>query len=200
MPTVIIQYLWGHYNAGLFKIRHIRRHSNYTGLARSIYPSYASLVFQFTNQDWPLSATRVWGIWSANLNNVIRSEKHIVSTFLIKWKISWLKPASMRLLPDTQNCGLRVRRESRERFPRHRLQSKPLVSDPGMHHGTCVTHVPLCMSGSLNRSGGENVPGVPGACANRNFAYLARGPWRARTVWPGSSQADYSLFNTLRPG
>ena len=26
-------------------------------------------------------------------------------------------------------------------FHRHRLQRKPLVSDPGMHHGTCVTHV-----------------------------------------------------------
>ena len=33
-----------------------------------------------------------------------------------------------------------MRRECRERFPRHRLQRKPLVSDPGMHHGTCVTH------------------------------------------------------------
>ena len=40
-------------------------------------------------------------------------------------------------------------------FPRHRLQRKPLVSDPGMHHGTCVTHVPWCMSGSLTRGGGE---------------------------------------------
>ena len=27
-------------------------------------------------------------------------------------------------------------------FPHRRLQRKPLVSDPGMHHGTCVTHVP----------------------------------------------------------
>ena len=50
-------------------------------------------------------------------------------------------------------------------FPRHRLQRKPLVSDPGMHHGTCVPHVPWCMSGSLTRGGGENVPGIPGACA-----------------------------------
>ena len=25
----------------------------------------------------------------------------------------------------------------------------PLVSDPDMHHGTCVTHVPRCMPGSL---------------------------------------------------
>ena len=44
-----------------------------------------------------------------------------------------------------------MRRECRERFPRHRLQRKPLVNDPGMHHGTCVTHVPWCMSGSLTR-------------------------------------------------
>ena len=33
-----------------------------------------------------------------------------------------------------------MRRECRERFPRHRLQRKPLVSDPGMHHDTCVMH------------------------------------------------------------
>ena len=41
-------------------------------------------------------------------------------------------------------------RECRERFPRHWLQRKPSVSDPDMHHGTCATHVPWCMSGSLN--------------------------------------------------
>ena len=50
-------------------------------------------------------------------------------------------------------------------FPRRRFQRKPIVSDPGMHHGTCVTHVPWCMSGSLTRGGGENVRGIPGACA-----------------------------------
>ena len=43
-------------------------------------------------------------------------------------------------------------------FPATRLQRKQLVSDPGMHHGTCVTHVPWCMSGSLTRGGGQNVP------------------------------------------
>ena len=50
-------------------------------------------------------------------------------------------------------------------FPRRRFQRKPIVSDPGMHHGTCVTHVPWCMSGSLTCGDGENVPGIPGACA-----------------------------------
>ena len=50
-------------------------------------------------------------------------------------------------------------------FHRRRLQRKLLVSDPDMHHGTCVTHVPWCMSGSLTCGGRENDPGIPGACA-----------------------------------
>ena len=82
---------------------------------------------------------------------------------------------TMGLLPDAWNCGLRMRRECRERFPRNWLQRKPLVSDPGMHHGTCVKHVPWSMSGSLTGRGGENVPGIPGACTTRNFMYLVRG-------------------------
>ena len=85
-------------------------------------------------------------------------------------------PFPWGLLPDAKNCGLRMRLECWERFPRHRLQRKPLVSDPGVHHGTCVTRVPWCMLGSLTRGGGENVPGIPGACATCNFTYLARGP------------------------
>ena len=58
----------------------------------------------------------------------------------------------------------------------------PRFSDPDMHHGTCVRHVSWCMPGLLT-SGflwswwRENVPGIPGACATRNFAYLVRGPW-----------------------
>ena len=65
------------------------------------------------------------------------------------------------LLPDTQNCWLPMDRECRERFSRPRLQRKPLVSDPSIHHGACVTHVPWCMPGSLTII----------------FTYLERGPW-----------------------
>ena len=85
----------------------------------------------------------------------------------------------MGLLPDRRNWGLRICQECRELFPSHPRQRKPLVNDPGMHHGTCVTHVPWCMSGSLTCGGGENVPGIPGACATRNFTYLVRGPCSA---------------------
>ena len=63
----------------------------------------------------------------------------------------------------------------RKRFPRPRLQRKPLVSDPGMYHGTCVTHVSWYMPESLTRGGRENVPGIHDACTTRNFAYLVRG-------------------------
>ena len=52
---------------------------------------------------------------------------------------------------------------ARNVFPRCRLQRKSLVSDPGMHYGTCVAHVSWCMSGSRSRGGGEN---IPGACAH----------------------------------
>ena len=87
----------------------------------------------------------------------------------------WLA-SSVGLLPDTHNGGLRMPRDCRERFPCHQLQRKPPVSDPGMHHGTCVTHVLWCMSRSLTRGGGEN---IPGACATCNFMYLVKSPWRS---------------------
>ena len=83
---------------------------------------------------------------------------------------------TMGLLPDTWNCRLHMRQEYRELFPRHQCEMKLRVSDPTKHHGRCVMHVPWCMSGLLTRGGGENVPGIPGACTTRNFTYLARCP------------------------
>ena len=86
--------------------------------------------------------------------------------------------SSSGFLPDTQNWRLCMRRE---RFSRHRFQRKPLVNNLGIHHGTSVTRVPWCMSGSLTRGGGKHVPGIHGACATHNFALLVRGPCRARS-------------------
>ena len=64
-------------------------------------------------------------------------------------------------------------------FPRRRLQRKPLISDPGMHHGTCVTHVPWCMSGSLTRGGGKTFPAFP-AHAHPRFDVSGKRPIAAR--------------------
>ena len=90
------------------------------------------------------------------------------------WLISINKEApesASGLLPDTQNCGLCMRRECRERFPRHR----------GLAIPTCITaRVWRNQVVTFEVSGRENVPGIPGACATRNFTYLARGlcAWR----------------------
>ena len=62
-------------------------------------------------------------------------------------------------------------------FPATDFKEKTLVRDPGMHHSTCVRHVTWCMSRSLTRCGGENVPGIPGWCTTRNFAHMVRGLW-----------------------
>ena len=76
-------------------------------------------------------------------------------------------------------------------FPRRLFQRKPLVSDPGMHHGTCVTHVPWCMSGSLTCGDGENVPGIPGACAPANLR-IWQEAHRPCALHPGiSTPRDY---------
>ena len=89
----------------------------------------------------------------------------------------------------SQNAGMR--RECREGFPHHWLQRIQLVSDPGMHHGTCVTHVLWCMSESLTRGGGEKVPGIIGACATRTFVYLVK-----RSMLCASCHSEPgSLFN-----
>ena len=96
----------------------------------------------------------------------------------------------MGLLSDPVNCGLRMGREFRKSFPCHRRQRKPLISDPGMHHGTCVYARAWCMSGSLTRGGGENVPGIPVALATHNFTYLALGP-------PANRQLQDIHYNTL---
>ena len=55
--------------------------------------------------------------------------------------------------------------------------------------GNCLLAIPACITtrasctcrdacrDCLPAVCGENVPGIAGACATRNFTYLARGPW-----------------------
>ena len=98
---------------------------------------------------------------------------------------------------DTENCAFRMRRECLEHTPRHRLQRTPLVIDPDMHHGTGVTHVPWCMSGSLTSGilSRENVPGIPGACATHTFTYLVSGPCTVR--FNGYARCSHLLHDAV---
>ena len=67
----------------------------------------------------------------------------------------------------------------------------PQFSDPDLHHGTCVTHVPWCMSGSLtrsflwSRSRGKTFPAFLAHARSVIFLYLVRGPWKpSHHYWP----------------
>ena len=95
-------------------------------------------------------------------------------------------------LPDTHNCGLRMHRECRERFPRRRLQRKLLVSDPSMLHGTCVTHVPWCMSGSLTHGGRGKHSRHSRRMHNPQFCISGKRPRVLLPPWPMNIQL--SLF------
>ena len=82
--------------------------------------------------------------------------------------------------PHTSYVKLRVcmRRECRERFPRH----------GGLAIPTCITARAWRTCRDARRdpqlavyfevSGGENVPSIPGACATRDSTYLVRGPYQ----------------------
>ena len=72
-------------------------------------------------------------------------------------------------------------------------------SDYDMHDGTCVTHVPWCMPGSLTRGFlevgcGENIPGIPDACATHNLTCLARGPWHSAWMCISKSQNPRMVY------
>ena len=49
-----------------------------------------------------------------------------------------------------------------------------------------VMHAGIVTSVSFEVVSGENFPGIPGACAIRNFAFVVRGPWEPDT-WLDSS-------------
>ena len=52
-------------------------------------------------------------------------------------------------------------RECQEPFLHHRLKRKPPVSDPGMHDGTCVTHVPGTCRDLWPAVAGKTFPAFP---------------------------------------
>ena len=81
-------------------------------------------------------------------------------------------------LPDTQNCGFRMRRrrECRERVPRQRGLAIPTCITARASHTCREACRDRQLMVSIEVAGGENVPGDSRRMRNLNFTYLARGP------------------------
>ena len=122
-----------------------------------------------THVPWCMSGSLtsgfLWSRWRGNRSRLSRCMRN--PQFYVCGK----RP--MGFLPDTQNCGLCM---CRERFPHHRGLAIPTcitARDWRTCRDACRDRQPAV---SFEVGGGENVPGIPGAYANRNFAYLIRGP------------------------
>ena len=95
----------------------------------------------------------------------------------------------MGLLPDTQNCGCACAGNAGNVFPvtagkRSRHASRHV------RHARAVMHAGIAnYRFPLKSAAGENVPGIPGACATCNFTYLVRGPW---------DEIQFSLFQATK--
>ena len=79
----------------------------------------------------------------------------------------------------------------------------PLVSDPDIHHGTCVTHVPWCMPGSLtsgflwSRWRGKTFPTFP-AHAQPRFCVSGKRPI-VQYFWVNSGSGNGLIPDGIKP-
>ena len=89
--------------------------------------------------------------------------------YFVRHYRTYVLPLPMGLLPDSAHAqGMTGT-----------FSPPPRVSDPDMHHGTCVTHVPWCMSWSLllvSFEVGRRGKHSRHSRRMRNFTYLVRGP------------------------
>ena len=101
----------------------------------------------------------------------------------------------MGLLSVTQNCGLRMRWEYRERFPHHRGLVIPTCITARVwrtRRDACLVRY-LVVSFEVGVEG--NIPGIPGACATHTLTYLVRGPVKSIIKIAGTdgqAQSDHS--------
>ena len=95
------------------------------------------------------------------------------------WLLSPEFPWGTYFLPDTQNCGLHMRREWRECFLRHRGLAIPTCIKARAWctwHDACRGRLPAVF---FEVSGGENVPSITGGCTTRNFCVSGKRPMAA---------------------
>ena len=98
------------------------------------------------------------------------------------------KQSSIGLLPDTQNCGCACARNAGNVFP-VTAGERSWHASRHVRHARAVMHAGIAnYRFPLKSPAGENVTGIPGACATCNFTYLVRGPcpdafWHPLYFW-----------------
>ena len=109
---------------------HVTFHAQQTDICLVGNPWYCNNVLGWTELYRMLTqACTVWSVWLCEnwSAQVLQNHKAGPRKKQVGYVVAY-QPSNrlaMGLLPDTQNCGLRMRRECRERFPRHRRLEIP---------------------------------------------------------------------------
>ena len=131
----------------------------------SCFKVYAADIMMISCNGWSINLPFVRGL---HCLPVVFPHKHFMS-YGVPWTAT--KPNNIITVcwRTTAWASYQIRKIAGAHAPGMpgTFSSSPQVSDPDMHHGTCVTHVPWCMPGSLtngflwNRRRGETFPAFP---------------------------------------
>ena len=124
-------------------------------ILRNVLTLNLASLFNGACLAWNINVRRTWN------NSWCQSNEYVKCVFKYAWFHLWLRPQRVGEAigfpchgPLTRYGKLRVVHAPGTVSPPPNLK-EPRLSDPGMHHGTCVTHVSWCMSGSLTRGAGK---------------------------------------------
>ena len=170
-----------------FTVSYIRQSAstNWYKLLLLIYSKYETICRVQTGRNPFYIESPLYLIWTYNFigpwtvskqflvndiqrisSEIVRSECHGTSPMTTQQWLWWLNATSHYLTPWA-SCQIRKIAGAHAPGMPGTFSPPQQVSDPDMHHGTCVTHVPWCMPGSLtsgflrNRRWGETFPAFP---------------------------------------
>ena len=154
--ALVYQYIVIH-AATLFRLKHAQFNRTFPCFIKLMITIWHGSIFS----SWPyVGRIHSQSVYLSYKRSIIRILNYF---YIVSFNMPLNRPWASYQIRKTAGCACAG--NAGNVFPRRRFKRKPLVSDPGMHHGTRVTHVPWCMPGSLTCGHGENVPGIPDACA-----------------------------------
>ena len=120
-------------------------------------------MLQLQRKPCPINY-RWWVMYMLQINDTLLNEYRVIT---FESALRWILKACSQDKPGWASCQIRKIAGAHAPGMPGTFSPSPQVSDPDMHHGTCVTHVPWCMPGSLtigflwNRRRGKTFPAFP---------------------------------------
>ena len=148
-------------------------------------------------------------LWQSHydVKHILRLKRNYLTSEVWSWPDASITETteigghSMGLLPDTQNCGCACAGNAGNVFPAT-AGKRSRHASRHVRHARAVMHAGIANLRFPSKSAvGENVPGIPGACANSNFTYLVWGPWVSNYIhvkqWDAITYPCHKVYGGL---